>query len=383
MSEIPFSIRSRRGGGGTASTVNDLGGMNFSTLDDNELMKRVDANNVGGSGLVAIEVPEGFGTVSSHIMFTNEGGNILSSFISQTDSVTNEYTLQMKPQAVNPSTTALTIKDDGSAETKVGINIADPEETLDIEGNLQLRSGAQGKIFFKHPSGLQKVELDGNQDGTNGGKFIVKTKVDGSSMTQKFEINNKGAIGLGATPTYVTTGQVLTSNGSVNPPQWVTPAGGALITPVYVAVLKNGDQAINVSAAITTFAPVDGMTIDNQSGFDYNISTGEFTAPRAGIYMIDYAINLIDNNPTFTEYCGAVVSVNRGSGYVREMTQNYSDTQRDTLLITIRAHYMTQLNAGDIVKNELEIYNTNTTVATIRGSSTTTRGTYQTIHSIT
>ena len=31
--------------GGGASTVNDLGGMNFSTLSNNEIMKRVDANN--------------------------------------------------------------------------------------------------------------------------------------------------------------------------------------------------------------------------------------------------------------------------------------------------------------------------------------------------
>ena len=29
--------------------------MNFSTLDANELMKRVDSNNVGGSGLTATE----------------------------------------------------------------------------------------------------------------------------------------------------------------------------------------------------------------------------------------------------------------------------------------------------------------------------------------
>ena len=224
MSEIPFSVRSRRTGG--ATNVNDLGGMNHSTTDDNELLKRVDANNVGGSGILATEVPAGIGTVSSHIMITNEGGNVLSSFLSQTDSVTNEYILQMKPHAGNPSTTALTIKDDGSAETRVGINVADPEEVLDLEGNLQLRGGAQGKIFFKHSSGLQKVELDGDQDGTNGGKFIVKTKEDGGSMTQKFEINNDGAIGLGSSPDYGVAGQVLTSNGSGSGVTWVTPAGG-------------------------------------------------------------------------------------------------------------------------------------------------------------
>tara|TARA_R110000822_G_scaffold250910_2_gene377975 strand:+ start:556 stop:1125 length:570 start_codon:yes stop_codon:yes gene_type:complete len=154
-----------------------------------------------------------------------------------------------------------------------------------------------------------------------------------------------------------------------------------LPTKVYVAVLKNGDKS--VTATGTTFATVDGMTVDYQSGSDYNISTGEFTAPRTAIYIIDYAVNVIDNAPTYTEFISAVVSVNRGSGYVREMSQNYADTQKDTLLITIRAHYMTQLNAGDKVKNEIEIFNSGGTVATIRGNSTTARATYQTIHSIT
>ena len=44
---------------------------------------------------------------------------------------------------------------------------------------------------------------------------------------------------------------------------------------------------------------------------------------------------------------------------------------------------MTQLNAGDTVKSELEIYNSSGTVATIRGHSTTPRCTFQSIHSIT
>ena len=152
---------------------------------------------------------------------------------------------------------------------------------------------------------------------------------------------------------------------------------------VYVSVYKNEDQIVNVTGGVTTYADVSGMTIDYQSGSDYNESTGEFTAPREGIYIIDYAINVIDDAANYTEYIGAVVSVDRGSGFVREMTQNYSDTQQDTLLYTLRAHYMTQLIAGDIVKNEIEIFNTNTTIATIRGNATTARGTYQTIHSIT
>ena len=154
-----------------------------------------------------------------------------------------------------------------------------------------------------------------------------------------------------------------------------------LPTKVYSSVFKNGDKVI--TSVSTTFTTVDDMTIDYQSGSDYNISSGEFTAPRTAIYIIDYAINVIDDSPNYTEFIGSTVSVDRGSGYVREMYQNYADINRKTLLITIRSHYMTQLNTGDKVKNELEIFNAGGTVATIRGFATSPRSTYQTIHSIT
>ena len=211
---------------------------------------------------------------------------------------------------------------------------------------------------------------------------IYGTNIDGSNTLvidfSNVQINGTIKLPDSSNNGYGISGQILQSNGSGNAVSWVTPS-----LPVYVSVYKNLDQIVNATGGLTTHADVIGMTIDYQSGSDYNISTGEFTAPRQGIYIIDYAINVYDNSPNFSEYVGSVVSVNRGSGFVREMVQNYFDTQQDTLLITIRAHYMTQLNAGDIVKNEIEIYGANTTIATIRGYSTTPRSTYQTIHSIT
>tara|TARA_R110000787_G_scaffold268045_1_gene374450 strand:- start:1678 stop:2850 length:1173 start_codon:yes stop_codon:yes gene_type:complete len=211
-----------------ASTINNLIGFNHSTLDNNELMKRVDANNVGGTSILNSANPA-VSNVSSNVLTYYDGdGDLISSITHAKDESSPGNTLHkvnILPNALEGEFLTV-LHSEGDAECRVGINVADPEETLDIEGNLQLRSGSQGKIFFKHPSGLQKVELDGNQDGTNGGKFIVKTKVDGGSMTQKFEINNDGAIGLGVTPTYGTAGQVLTSNGSGSGVTWVTPAGG-------------------------------------------------------------------------------------------------------------------------------------------------------------
>ena len=190
---IPYSS-GQSSASGNASTVNDLGGMNLSTLEDNDLLKRVDANNLGGSGIEAqVSIPVAPASTHVHAMFTKAGVESMASLISQTNTTTNEYKFDVKANAGNTSTSGLTIKDDGSAETRVGINVNDPAETLDITGNLQVRDG---DIQYKLTNGTQVVELDGGLNGTDGGKFIVKTKVNNGNMTQKFEINNAGTATL-------------------------------------------------------------------------------------------------------------------------------------------------------------------------------------------
>ena len=173
-------------GSGSASTVNDLGGMNFSSIQNNEMLKRVDADNVSGSDLYSTSTT--LGNQHYNILYSNVNNNQLGSILLEKNNTT--YNVELRP---NPNTTnSLIVKEDGTGQAYVGINVLNPEEALDIEGSLELRGGS-GKIFFKHPSGLQKVELDGDQDGAgNGGKFIVKTKVDGGSMTEKLTIDNTG-----------------------------------------------------------------------------------------------------------------------------------------------------------------------------------------------
>ena len=75
---------------GNASTVNDLGGMNLSTLEDNDLLKRVDANNLGGSGIEAqVSIPVAPAYTHVHAMFTKAGVESMASLISQTNTTTN------------------------------------------------------------------------------------------------------------------------------------------------------------------------------------------------------------------------------------------------------------------------------------------------------
>jgi hypothetical protein len=270
------------GGGGAASTVNDLGGMNFSTLSNNEIMKRVDANNVGGTKILNAATPV-VSNISINTSTYHDGDDNLISSITHVkdDSIPANtiHKVNILPNALESEFLTI-LHSAGDAECRVGINVADPEEVLDIEGNLQLRSGAQGKIFFKHPSGIKKVELDGNQDGTNGGKFIVKTKVDGGSMTQKLEVNNAGAIGLGSSPDYGTAGNFLMSLGSGSLPEWFVPT-----VKIITSVKKTISQSFT-SGGVDKITGWDTPHVDiGTTG--WSNANSRYTIQRTATYRID------------------------------------------------------------------------------------------------
>lgn len=70
--------------------------------------------------------------------------------------------------------------------------------------------------------------------GTSAGTALVQTgdttgvlqlQVNGS--TPSVTLATTGAVGVGSTPAYGTSGQLLTSNGSAAAPTWTTVTGGA------------------------------------------------------------------------------------------------------------------------------------------------------------
>jgi hypothetical protein len=116
------------------------------------------------------------------------------------------------------STNGITITSDG----RVGIGVVDPEEDLELDGNIQLDTGGVQRnriIFYDKQNDHEHAEIDGLGEGTNGGVLAFYTKVDGGSVTEKIRINNEGAIGIEG-PYYGTAGQVIISNGSGNPVSW-------------------------------------------------------------------------------------------------------------------------------------------------------------------
>jgi hypothetical protein len=64
--------------------------------------------------------------------------------------------------------------------------------------------------------------INGSLDGTDGGQIQILTKPDtsGSSLINRFQINNSGAVAFNSQ--YGSSGQVLQSNDSENPPTWTS-----------------------------------------------------------------------------------------------------------------------------------------------------------------
>jgi hypothetical protein len=87
-----------------------------------------------------------------------------------------------------------------TANNRVGINVANPTEDLEIDGNIQIDTSGLGRlIFYDGNDDHEHAEIDGDDDGTTGGKLLFKTKVDGGSVSTKMIIGQNGNVGIGTT----------------------------------------------------------------------------------------------------------------------------------------------------------------------------------------
>ena len=104
--------------------------------------------------------------------------------------------------------------------------------------------------------------------GANAGKIELKT-----DNTVKFTINTNGALGIGSTPDYGTTGQVLTSNASTGAVSWATPVTNALTQDNSAVTVT--DTGTNGKVVIKTEG-ADRVTVDSTS-LTSNLRVGSTT----------------------------------------------------------------------------------------------------------
>lgn len=98
--------------------------------------------------------------------------------------------------------------------------------------------------------------------GTSSGTALVSTgdtsgnlvlQVNGT--TTSVTLNTSGAIGVGSSPSYGSSGQVLTSGGSSAVPTWATPSAGGTATFTSSGAITAGDPvALNSDGTVSTIA---------------------------------------------------------------------------------------------------------------------------------
>ena len=265
-------------------------------------------------------------------------------------------------------TNGITITSDG----RVGIGVVEPEEDLELDGNIQLDTGGvqRGRvIFYDKQNDHEHAEVDGLGDGTNGGVLAFYTKVDDGSVTEKLRINNQGAIGIGGT-NYGTAGDVIISNGSGSSVSWRTPV-------ILGASLTNSSYTGANPRSVVIYDNVEFETVSC-----YNTSTGVFTAPRTAYYMVNAYARVTDFIAPFGARPLSYIYKKVGGTFTLYSVADFVDENENLKVATPRTNIIINLNSGEEIRHEVTFPSNSSFTYAIRGDAFEIRCSYLSIHSI-
>lgn len=284
-------------------SITSLGGLDFTNMANNEIIRKTSDTTAEGSGTTIQDEVAGEFYIKKIFNFINVPpfnillGGILNSY----NILTSSYKTQIAPKSSSIGSSqglflTSTVLD---GNIKVGINISEPEEELEIDGNIQIDSGNVARLKFQKSGGSPHAlgEIDGEEDGTNGGDLQFFTKVDGGSVTEKLRINNKGAIGVGGA-NFGNDGDVLTSNGTTGAVSWTTPtspltmgsdapaSGSGGVTITNNQIIYTPPVVISSSSPTFTGTVTAGSLCTTGA---YKINNNRFTVNTAGYLNINRA----------------------------------------------------------------------------------------------
>lgn len=214
---------------------------NFPTINTNEMFKKQDGDNITGTKIYSL------GTNTSKTLSLTTDDPVIPVQVGHIKGEIDGALQKLHLSTTGDAGDAITITSQG----RVGINIPEPEEDFEVDGSIQIDSGNVARLKFQQSGQTPHAlgEIDGEQDGTNGGDLQFYTKVDGGSVTEKLRINNVGAIGI-AGATYGTTNQVLTSNGSGSSVSWTNQTDTTYSAGTGVTI--NGSNQISIGQSVAT-----------------------------------------------------------------------------------------------------------------------------------
>ena len=130
------------------------------------------------SNLVQLEDVDVIGITDGNILFYNSNSN---KFEFHNETNFNSSTIQIGHLYID------------TLNNRLGINVNNPTEDLEIDGNIQIDTGGLGKlVFYDKQADHEHAEVDADDDGTNGGQFFVKVKQDGGSVETRLNIRENG-----------------------------------------------------------------------------------------------------------------------------------------------------------------------------------------------
>jgi len=125
-------------------------------------------------------------------------------------------------------------------------------------------------------SGTSGIKTTGSNDGT----LALQTTTAGGTATTALTINTTQAVGVGSSPSYGTSGQVLTSAGSTASPTWTTVSGACLTTPSFTSTIGVGSATAATTGAGVTFPATFSNSTNANTLDDYE--EGTFTLTLSG-----------------------------------------------------------------------------------------------------
>jgi len=330
-----------------SANIYDLGGLTWSGVSDNELIRRTSSTTADGTGMSITDINNltdnkktlsFFNRVSSLIVplglidySYNISSTVYKTHLSPKSShaTTSNGLFLQATSTVDPVKVGINVSSPSQAlqvgttlyvddtNKKVGIGIITPTAQLEVDGSIQIDSAVEARLKF-HYSGasahaLSEITAERDPVGGNGGDLHFYTKVDGGNVTEKLRINNIGAIGLGATPDYGTAGQFLKTNNSGSAVSWGNVLTGE-VAPLYVDIP-------NLKVGIGIVSPMEKLDVD---------SIIQITAPNASTRASLY-FNHISTGGHDLASITSLTSGTNGGDLQFWTTDNGSRTQKITI----------------------------------------------------
>jgi hypothetical protein len=327
-----------------SETVDTSTFLDGSGINDNYLIKVVNGEAIQ-TDMIQTSILDQSTTLNTYIpagIFSILGGSIETELFDLTKRRMHLSTNGIVNNTPENTANGITITSDG----RVGIGVVNPQEDLELDGNIQLDTGGvqRGRvIFYDKQNDHEHAEVDGLGDGTNGGSLAFYTKVDGGSVTEKLRINNDGAIGI-AGANFGTTGSVLTSNGSSGAPSWNE--------PYYFGAEITADQSVPSDAAVQiNFVPYLPSPYNGNNG---DMTGGVWTCPASGLYKVSLRV-IVNTAGDDIRSSDIWIISNNGSDTYESGAKYFNSFGDDIITGTLACESLISLSANDTIRAEARI----------------------------